>query len=386
MNQNRPTIALVAGEASGDQLGATLVENLKQLYPQARFIGVAGDKMKAAGVESWWDASELAVMGLSEVLSHLPRLLKLRRQLLRRLLDEKPDVFIGIDAPDFNLGLEIKLRRAGIRTVHYVSPTVWAWREKRVRKIARAADLVLCLFPFEPRFYEDHDVPATFVGHSLADQIDADENPQAARARLGLDPDLATVALLPGSREGEVSRLAGPMIDAARLLSTRFPGMQFSCALANESVQSLFDDAMVEAGFDRIKPVLKDPRTVIAAADVVLCASGTATLETMLVNRPLVMTYIVSPTTYRVGSALNLVKLKWYSLPNILANEELIPELVQEEATPENLANAAAEWLGDDAARNSLRLRFNELHEQLRCDAGARAARSVSDLLDGNKA
>lgn len=382
MNSAAPTIALVAGETSGDQLGAALVEKLRQRYPGARFVGIAGDKMKAAGVEAWWHADELAVMGLFEVLSHLRRLLRLRRELLQRLLDLKPDVLIGIDAPDFNLGLEIKARRAGIRTVHYVSPTIWAWREKRVRKIARAADLVLCLFPFEPRFYADHDVPASYVGHPLADQIEADDDPRAARARLGLDTGRTTVSLLPGSRHSEVSRLAEPMIESARLLKARHPGIQFVAAMAKPSVEDEFHAAMQRLRFLDITLIQGNPRTVIAAADSVLCASGTATLEVMLVNRPMVMTYRLSPSTYRLGKMLNLVKLRWYSLPNILANEGLVPELIQDEATPENLADATGRWLDDDDKVQSLRARFREMHDELRCGAGDKAADAVARLLE----
>ena len=382
MTEPRPIIALVAGEASGDLLGAALVEKLRERYPNAHFVGVAGDKMKAAGVDAWWDAGELAVMGLFEVLSHFPRLLKLRRALTRRLLNLKPDVFIGIDAPDFNLGLEIKLRRAGIPTVHYVSPTVWAWREKRVRKIARAADLVLCLFPFEPVFYRDHNVAAAYVGHPLADQIEPDKNPVAARRSLGLNPESRTVSLLPGSRHGEVSRLAEPMIEAARILSTRDDGIQFTAAMANEGVEKDFRSEMDRLGFTSIHLVQKKPQTVIAAADVVLCASGTATLEVMLINRPLVMTYRIAPSTYKVGGWLKLVKLKWFSLPNILANEGLIPEVIQEDATGPNLAVAAKQWLGDEAAVESLKHRFKDLHDSLRCDASSRAADAVSQLLE----
>jgi lipid-A-disaccharide synthase len=333
-------------------------------------------------VETWWDARELAVMGLFEVLSHFPRLLKLRRELKRRLLELQPDVFIGIDAPDFNLGLEIKLRRAGIRTVHYVSPTVWAWREKRVRKIARAADLVLCLFPFEPEFYRDHEVPATYVGHSLADQVEPDENPAAARSRLGLDPDARTVALLPGSRHGEVSRLAEPMIEAKRILSGRHDDIQFTAAMVNEHVEEQFRSEMQRLAVSDIQLVRNDPRTVIAAADLVLCASGTATLEVMLVNRPLVMTYRIAQSTYKIGYFFNLMKLKWFSLPNILAGEELIPELIQDHATAENLAEAAEKWLGDEQAVAALKVRFRELHQSLRCNAASKAADAVAELLD----
>lgn len=381
MNPPAPTIALIAGEASGDQLGAALVNEFKKIYPQARFVGIAGDQMKAAGVEAWWDCSELAVMGLFEVLSHFPRLLKLRRELVRRLIDLQPDVVIGIDAPDFNLGLEIQMRRRGIRTVQYVSPTVWAWREKRVRKISRAADLVLCLFPFEPAFYRDHEVPATYVGHPLADQVDPDPDQRGARIRLGLDPDAVTVSLLPGSRVGEVTRLAEPMIGAARLLKARHPGIRFAAAMANEQVETVFREEMQSLDAPDIRLVQQDPRGVIAAADTVLCASGTATLEVMLVNRPLVMTYKIAPSTYRIGKALNLVKLNWFSLPNILADECLVPELIQDEATAQNLADAADRWLGDKTACRKLSDRFRVLHEALRCDAGRKAAEAVAGLL-----
>jgi lipid-A-disaccharide synthase len=385
MNGPHPTIALVAGEASGDQLGAALVEALRARFPQARFVGIAGEKMQAAGVEPWFDASELAVMGLFEVLSHLPRLLKLRRELLRRLRENPPDVFVGIDAPDFNLGLEIKLRRAGIRTAHYVSPTVWAWRERRVRKIARAADRVLCLFPFEPAFYERHGVVADYVGHPLADQITADREPRAARNRLGLDPVATTIALLPGSRHSETARLAEPMIEAARQLGSRRGGLQFVAAMASESIEAGFREEMQRLGCERIRLVQGDPRTVIAAGDVVLCASGTATLEVMLVNRPMVMTYKVSPSTFRLGRALRLVKLRWFSLPNILAGEGLVPELIQDEATAGNLARAAERWLDDEGARSELAKRFNDLHAELRCDAATRAADSVASLLEATR-
>jgi lipid-A-disaccharide synthase len=311
--------------------------------------------------------------------------LRLRRALSRRLLETRPDVFIGIDAPDFNLGLEIKLRRAGIRTVHYVSPTVWAWREKRVRKIARAADLVLCLFPFEPRFYREHQVAAVYVGHPLADQIDPGLDRSIARSQLGTEPRAPTVAILPGSRRSEVARLAEPMIEAARILSSRRTGLRFVAAMANEGVAELFRAEMQRLGFADIAIVLRDPRRVIAAADVVLCASGTATLEVMLVNRPLVMTYIVAPSTYRIGKALGLVKLDWFSLPNILAGKPLVPELIQDQATGGNLADAAERWLDDPQSVETLTRHFRELGRELRCNAAARAAGEVAAQLESRK-
>lgn len=381
-----PVIALVAGEASGDQLGAALVGRLRQTWPQARFVGIGGARMREAGVDAWWDTQELAVMGLFEVLRHFPRLLQLRRALSRRLLALRPDLFIGIDAPDFNLGLEIKLRRAGIRTVHYVSPTVWAWRQRRVRKIGRATDLVLCLFPFEPAFYAGHGVAAAYVGHPLADQIEPVDDPAwqrvEARAALGLSPAVTTVALLPGSRVSEVELLAAPMIDAALRLRRRLPGVQFVAAMANERVAGTFEAAMMAAGFPHIALVRDRPRQVMAAADVVLCASGTATLETMLVNRPLVMAYRLARPTYLMAKHLRLIRPQLFALPNILAGERLIPELIQEEASGERLAAEAERWLDDPARAAGLRTRFRELHDQLRCDASGRAAAAVADLLD----
>lgn len=381
MNSAQPLIALVAGEASGDQLGAALVERLRLLHPRARFVGVAGKRMQEAGVEAWWDAQELAVMGLFEVLAHFPRLLKIRRELKRRLLASPPDVFIGIDAPDFNLGLEIELRRAGIRTVHYVSPTVWAWRKRRVRKIRRAADLVLCLFPFEPAFYADHGAAASYVGHPMADQIDADNDPAAARTALRLSPHRTTVALLPGSRVSEVERLAGPMLDAVRLLRAARPDLQFVAAMANAAVDGIFREAMAAGACGEIERVSGRPREVIAAADVVLCASGTATLETMLVNRPLVMVYRIAASTFWLVKNLRVIRRQLFALPNILAGEALVPELIQDEATGERMAAEVLRWLDHPARRSDLRRRFNELHGELRCGASARAAAAVSGLL-----
>ena len=382
MKNQAPIIALVAGEASGDQLGAALINQLREKYPQAQFAGIGGKAMRAAGMDVWWDADQLALFGLFEVLSHLPRLLRLRRELLRRLLAFSPDVFIGIDAPDFNLGLEIKLRKKGIRTVHYVSPAVWAWRQWRIRKIRRAADLVLCLFPFEPDFFKNHGVPATYVGHPMADQVSPDYDPASARTRLGLDPAATTIALLPGSRIGEVSRLAEPMIEAARTLASRRPGMQFVAAMASENVRNVFQETMDRLAFTDIALVEHDPRTVIAAADAVMCASGTATLETMLVNRPMAVAYRISPSTYQLVKKLGIVKPQFFALPNILAGAALVPELIQHEATGDRLAGEINKWLEDENSRTALRERFLELHDRLRCDASERAAEAICGLLD----
>jgi lipid-A-disaccharide synthase len=381
MNNQAPIIALVAGEASGDQLGAALIDQLRKSHPQAQFIGVGGKKMRAAGMDTWWDAEELALFGLFEVLSHLPRLFRLRRNLRRRLAERKPDVFIGIDAPDFNLGLEIKLRKLGIKTVHYVSPTVWAWRQRRVRKIGRAADLVLCLFPFEPDFFKSHGVPAVYVGHPMADQIQPDHDPASARARLQLDPSAPTVALLPGSRASEVSRLAEPMIGAARLLAAEQPDMQFVTAMANEKVRRIFEDTMQRLDFREIHMVDHDPRTVIAAADAVMSASGTATLETLMVNRPMTVAYRVSTATYQIAKHLKLVRPQLFSLPNILAGELLVPELIQHEATAIRLAAETTRWLDPEGPRETLRQRFLEIHDQLRCNASKKAAEAICALL-----
>jgi len=382
MKNQAPIIALVAGEASGDQLGAALINRLREKYPQAQFAGIGGKQMQAAGMDVWWDAHQLALFGLFEVLSHLPRLLRLRRELHRRLLALSPDVFIGIDAPDFNLGLEIKLRKKGIRTVHYVSPAVWAWRQWRVRKIKRAANLVLCLFPFEPGFFKSHGVPASYVGHPMADQVSPDNDPASARARLGLGPAATTIALLPGSRIGEVSRLAEPMIEAARTLASRRPGMQLVAAMASENVRKVFRETMDSLDFADIVLVEHDPRTVIAAADAVMCASGTATLETMLVNRPMAVAYRISPSTYQLVKKLGIVKPQFFALPNILAGAALVPELIQHEATGDRLAGEIDKWLEDENSRTALRERFLELHDQLRCDASKRAAEAICGLLD----
>jgi len=380
-NTRKPIIALVAGEASGDQLGAALIDELRKHYPDAVFVGIGGERMQSAGMDKWWDSEELAVFGLFEVLAHFPRLYRIRRVLRQRLLGLKPDVFIGIDAPDFNLGLEAVLRRKGIRTVHYVSPTVWAWRENRVRKIARAADLVLCLFPFEPVFYQGHGVSAVYVGHPMADQISMDHDPVKARQDLGINTEGIHLALLPGSRIGEVSKLAEPMIEAARILAQQIPGIHCSAAMANTRVRTQFENTMQRLAMQNIHLVDQDPRNVIAAADIVLLASGTATLETMLINRPMVVSYRVAPSTYQLAKLLKLVKAKFFSLPNILAGEALVPELLQDDATAPRMVEEVLKLLGDTDRRQALQRRFSALHEQLRCKASARAAEAVVRLI-----
>jgi lipid-A-disaccharide synthase len=378
-----PTIALVAGEASGDQLGGKLIEALRAHYPNARYCGVGGRHMRDAGFETWWDRDELSVMGLFEVARHLPRLLKLRRALEQRLLEAKPDVLIGIDAPDFNLGLERRVRDAGITTVHYVSPTVWAWRSGRVRKIAAAADLVLCLFPFEPPFYAGHGVRARYAGHPMADAITNDPDRREAREKLGLPTGMETplVALLPGSRASEVSRLAPPMLDAAALLAERPGGARFVAALADEHTETLFRDAQaVHPGLE-CSVIKGRALDVMAAADVVVCASGTAALECLLVNRPMVVTYRLAAATHWMAASLGLVKTRFISLPNLLADEPLVPELIQKDANGPAIAKAVSAWLDDPESCKNLRQRFTALHDELRRDAAATAAAEIQSLL-----
>jgi lipid-A-disaccharide synthase len=371
-----PTFALVAGELSGDQLGADLITRLKERFPAATFVGIGGAKMRAAGMESWWDSDELAVFGLFEVLRHVPRIWRIRRALIRRIRDCKPDVFIGIDAPDFNLGLEIRLKKAGIRTVHYVSPTIWAWRAWRARKIARAADLVLCLFPFEPEFYATHGVSAVFIGHPLADQIEIGEPEQPVSIA---EP---VIALLPGSRAGEVERMAPPMLEAAAELAGSTSGIKFVAAIANSRVRTIFEQAMAAHDFGDVTLVENDAQSVIAGSDVVMLASGTATLETMLINRPMVVAYRVSAPTAFLARTLKLVKIRYVALPNILADTSLVPELMQDAANGRNLAAGVMQWLTDTERRIALSTRFTDMHRQLRRNASVQASRHVAALLN----
>ena len=378
---HRPLFALVAGEDSGDQLGAALIDQLRQHFPSAVFVGIGGRHMRAAGMETWWDSEELAVFGLFEVVGDLPRLWRLRRALLKRIRQAAPTVFVGIDAPDFNLGLEIQLRSGGVRTAHYVSPTVWAWRPGRVKKVARAADRVLCLFPFEPDFYSAHPMVAHYVGHPLADQIPPGADQTEARRALSIEGRPTLVALLPGSRVSEVKRLAPPMIAAARQLAGQRPGVRFIAAMANESVTRIFHSELVKTSTVAIDLIPGQPRQVIAAADVVICASGTATLETLLINRPMVVVYKIAPMTYRLIRAFKLVKSPHFSLPNILAGEALVPELLQHEVTAERLTVEVLSWLNDDQKRARLSQRFDDLHHALRCQASVRAADAICELV-----
>ncbi len=376
-------IAIVAGELSGDLLGAGLIAALKTRYPQARFIGIGGPEMLAQGFETVVPLERLAVMGLVEVLRHLPELLRIRRQLYQRLLTDPPAVFIGIDAPDFNLGLEQRLRSSGIPTVHYVSPSVWAWRPWRVRKIARAVNLMLTLLPFEADFYRDHQVAVRYVGHPLADVIPLRSDGASARQALGLTlpTDTRIVAVLPGSRVSEVNRLGPLLLDTAIWLHRQRPDLHFLMPAATPALSRLLAILIAERAPGLPLTLIEgQSRMAMAAADVVLLASGTATLEAMLLKRPMVAAYRVAPLTAWI--ARRLVTIPHFALPNLLAGRTLIPEFMQEAATVANLGPAVLRWLDDAAACEQLIVEFDALHRQLRRNASAQAAAAIAALLE----
>lgn len=387
-----PTIAIIAGEDSGDQLGADLITALRRRYPEARFVGIGGARMQATGFDSWFDIKELSLFGFAEVVSHLPRLLKLRKELLARLIAAKPDVVVGIDAPDFNLGVEKRLRDVGIRTVHYVSPSVWAWREKRAEKIGRSADRVLCLFPMEPAIYARHGIDARFVGHPLADRFALVSDRTGARDFLGIPQNVPVLAVLPGSRGSEIKQLGVAFIEAARKVAAQLPGLRIVVPAANERVHATLKQLI---GNSESAPLLIDGHAheAMLAADVVLLASGTATLEAMLAKRPMVVGYRVSPVSYRIAKALNMLKTDVYSLPNILARAsgmgddvKLVPELMQDDFTVDKLADATLSLFHDSERRGAIVAAFEQLHLALRGDleghAGDLAAEAVAEMIE----
>lgn len=381
-----PLIAIVAGEVSGDILGAGLISALKAHYPHARFIGVAGERMRQAGCETLFDMEELAVMGLVEVVKHLPRLLKRRKQVIDTMISQKPDIFIGIDAPDFNLGVEEKLKAKGIKTIHYVSPSVWAWRQNRVHKIARATNLVLAFLPFEKAFYDKFNVPCRFVGHTMADAIALKPNRKEACEMLNLDENQRYVAILVGSRSSEMHFLAEPFLRAAQLLKAQFPDIQFLVPLVNDKRITEFETIKQRVAPELELHMLKgNARPAMIAAEATLLASGTAALEAMLCKSPMVVGYKMKPSTYWL--AQRLVKTDYISLPNLLAQAPLVPELIQDECNPDNLAQHLASYLANDEAsitkKNALKQRFTELHQQIQCNADAQAAQAVVDVLNG---
>ncbi|RAU49427.1 MULTISPECIES: lipid-A-disaccharide synthase [unclassified Pseudomonas] len=367
-------IALVAGEASGDILGSGLMRAIKARHPDAQFIGIGGPLMEAEGMQSYFPMERLSVMGLVEVLGRLKELLARRKWLIQTLIGEKPDVFIGIDAPDFTLTIELKLRQAGIKTVHYVSPSVWAWRQKRVLKIREGCDLMLTLLPFEARFYEEKGVPVRFVGHPLADTIPLDADRQAARAELGLS-DGPVVALMPGSRGGEVGRLGALFFDAAQRLLAERPNLRFVLPCASPQRRAQIEQLLV--GRD-LPLTLLDGRShlALAACDAVLIASGTATLEALLYKRPMVVAYRLAPLTYWILK--RMVKSPYVSLPNLLAQRLLVPELLQDAATPDALAQTLLPLLDNGAAQTA---GFDAIHRTLRRDASNQAAEAVLSLI-----
>jgi lipid-A-disaccharide synthase len=376
--------ALVAGEASGDQLGAGLVEALRRRYPDAAFAGIGGDAMRAAGVDTWFDAGELAVMGLVEVLRDLPRLLRLRRELRQRVLAWRPDAFIGIDAPDFNLGVERWLKRRGVRTVHYVGPSVWAWRESRAATIGRSADRVLCLFPMEPEIYARHGVDARFVGHPLADAIPLEPDRAAAREALGIAFHAPVLAVLPGSRLGEIARMLPVFLEAAARVAREVPGLTLVIPTASAGCRASVEAMLSGSPFPVPRSLLLDGQAqrAMIAADVVLLASGTAALEGMLCKRPMVVGHRIAPATHAIVRGLGMLKSAHVSLPNVLAGAEVVPELLQDDCTPDALAAAVLRWFREPEAVAALRPRFRALHEQLRRGASERAAEAVSELVD----
>ena len=374
-------VGLVAGESSGDLLGAGLITAVRQRVPDAVFEGVAGPEMIAAGCERWADSDELAVMGVVEPLKHLPRLLRLRRSLISRWREAPPDVFVGIDAPDFNLGLEAALKASGIRTMHYVSPSIWAWRAGRIRKIRKAADRVICILPFEPALYEEQGMSAVFVGHPKADVLSPDIDVPAARRELGLPEDCRVVAMLPGSRGSEVTRLAPVFAAAAAIIAAREKDVHFVTPVAAPKLRPLIEESLRQHAIaDRF--TLVDGRSIetMSAADFVLLASGTAALESALLGKPTVAAYRVAAFTALLLKTFRLLKVARFTLPNLLTGETLVPEFIQDDAEPGAIASEVIDLLNDPGRCAAIRERFAKLRDELAMNANARAADALISL------
>lgn len=372
-------IGIIAGELSGDTLGEGFIKAVKERYPNAEFVGIGGPKMIAQGCESLFDMEELAVMGLVEVLGRLPRLLKVKAELVKYFTQNPPDVFVGIDAPDFNLRLELDLKQAGIKTVHYVSPSVWAWRQKRIFKIEVATNLVLAFLPFEKAFYDKFNVPCEFIGHTLADAIPLQSEQAPARDLLGLEQDKKWLAVLPGSRGSELKMLSQPFIETCKLLHQKYPGLGFVVALVNQKRREQFEQAWKEHAPELDFKLVDDTaRNVITASDAVMLASGTVALECMLLKRPMVVGYRVNAFTAFL--AKRLLKTKYVSLPNILADDELVKEYLQDDCTPDNLFNEVSRLLESD--NKPMLDKFTEMHHWIRKDADQQAANAVLKLIE----
>ena len=376
------TIGMVAGEASGDLLGAHLIRAVTAHLPQARFIGIGGPKMRAAGMQVLYPAEKLAVRGYVEVLRHYLEILGIRRRLAKHFLRERPALFIGVDAPDFNLDLELRLKSAGVPTVHYVSPSIWAWRGGRIRKIRRAVSKILLVFPFELAIYERAGIPAAYVGHPLADMLADFPGRAAVREQLRLPPTGTVIALLPGSRVSELQQMGGLFVDTARRIAEIIPDTVFLVPLATRETRDLFETELLEreTGEMRLTVLFGHAHEAMAAADVVLTASGTATLEAALLRRPMVITYRVPRVSYWLMKPRGY--LPYVGLPNVLAGEFVVPELLQDQATPENLAGAVTKLVGDQELRRSLETRLGELGNDLRQNTAERVAREVLSVLE----
>ena len=380
-----PLIVLVAGETSGDNLGAQLIDSLRQRLGNVRFAGIAGPKMIAAGCEPWERAESLAVNGLFEIIPHLPRLLRIRRALIERVLRERPAVYVGVDAKEFNLRLAPELKSRGIRTVQYVSPQVWAWRQGRVRTIGQAVDLVLCLLPFEAPFYDSHGVRAVFVGHPLADRIPLTTDATQCRRRLGLDPEGQYLALLPGSRRGEVAALSADFAASVAWLRAQRPTLKFIAALASVQTREVFAAALQRAGVSQSVTLFEgQAQEVMGASDAVLLASGTATLEATLIKRPMVVAYRLSGLTSFLLKHLKLFKAPFFAQPNLLAGRQVVPELFNEQVRAEVIGPQVIQQL-ERADRDQLMQTFTAIHETLRRDASNRAAEAITELLQSSR-
>lgn len=374
-------IGIVVGEPSGDLLGAGVIRALRAQLPQAVFEGIGGTEMGTNGFHSFFPLETLSVMGLTEVIKHIQRIKNCRKQLIKHFLENPPAVFIGIDAPDFNLSLEQTLKSALIPTVHYVSPSVWAWRQYRLKKIRRACDLMLTLFPFEADYYQRYQIPVKFVGHPFADALPLQGiDKKSARLQLNLPTEGTFIALLPGSRRTEIRQLSKPFLQTAQWLSTRCPTLKFIVPFINADTQTLFIEQMADLNVDLPMTLVRGhSQTAMAAADVILSASGTATLEALLLKRPLVVAYRLSPLTYWL--AKRLVNIPWFSLPNLLAGERLVPEFLQNQVIPEQLGRAVLHWLEQPTQVDLLNARFLTLHQQLRQGADCQVAQAVLCLI-----